>query len=597
MNMKHRWKKYLKKRVACLLCAALMFGCVPANGSKAVDEPDVSGQGGVTLQVEGQIVNGNTVRLKVKNTDAFEEIPADLQEHIVYQWFLDENEGNLDSINYSDEGESYDLKGTDLNNGNVCIQVRAIYGGPTDGLNGVYPYGESCVLKVKDGSLEVDALAGVTVRGSGKGAKNGSIEIDPSINELQYYYQEFPEDVKDFDNWKLEGLSEDTEIGVKYKKEVMAGTTILNELYAVYAIPVDESWQPTASPSAEPDFTDRPEPTEEPGNTTEPTKEPEVTKEPTKAPEITKEPEVTQEPTKVPEVTREPEVTQKPTKKPEVTKEPGITAEPTKEPDNTKEPADTAKPSPTDMSKPGTVATVGNAVYKSNGSGSVSYDGVKTDKKTVSVPDKVTVGGKSYPVTKISAGAFSGSKVQNVKLGSNVKTIGKKAFKNCKSLKKIAFSNKTTKVDSESFSGCAKLASVSLPASVKTVGAKEFKNCKKLKKFKLGKTPVKTKKGNVMFGAVGGKKVAIGASALENCLNLRSVIINSQVTKIGNNTFRNCKKLASMLVKSLKLKTVGNRALKGVSHCKISVPTIRLKKYRTLFTNKGQGKKVVIAKV
>ena len=101
-----------------------------------------------------------------------------------------------------------------------------------------------------------------------------------------------------------------------------------------------------------------------------------------------------------------------------------------------------------------------------------------------------------------------------------------------------------------------------------------------------------------LWGAkTGGTKISIGANALENCINLRSVIINSQVTKIGNATFKNCKKLASMLVKTLKLRTVGNKALQGVSNCKISVPTIRLKKYRTLFTNKGQGKKVVIAKV
>ena len=381
------------------------------------------------------------------------------------------------------------------------------------------------------------------------------------------------------------GLSENQVIGVKYKGDVMKNTNVLNELYAIYTIPVDESQSPVVSPTTDP--------TSVPGATTKPTKVPEITMKPTKVPGTTT------EPTKVPGTSGKPTETPGSTTKP--TKVPDVTTEPTKAPDTTMEPtkapSNTAEPARVDMSKPGTVTTVGNTVYRSNGSGSVSYDGVKADKKTVSVPDKVTIGGKSYPVTKISSGAFSGSKVQNVKLGKNVKTIGKKAFKNCKSLKKVTFSNKTATVSAESFSGCAKLGAVSLPASVKTVGAKAFKNCKKLKKFTLGKKPVKTKKGKVMFGATGGKKVAIGASALENCLNLRSVIINSQVTKIGNNTFRNCKKLASMLVKSLKLKTVGNRALKGVSHCKISVPTIRLKKYRTLFTNKGQGKKVVIAKV
>jgi len=51
-----------------------------------------------------------------------------------------------------------------------------------------------------------------------------------------------------------------------------------------------------------------------------------------------------------------------------------------------------------------------------------------------------------------------------------------------------------------------------------------------------------------------------------------------------------------MLVKSLKLKKVGNKALQGVNNCKITVPPVKLKPYTTLFKNKGQGKKVVVAK-
>ena len=98
-----------------------------------------------------------------------------------------------------------------------------------------------------------------------------------------------------------------------------------------------------------------------------------------------------------------------------------------------------------------------------------------------------------------------------------------------------------------------------------------------------------------MFGA-SAAKVVIGASALENCVKLSLVVINSQVTKIGNSTFKHCSKLRKMLVRSLKLKTVGNQALKGVNNCKISVPPVKIKPYTKLFKNKGQGKKVVIAK-
>lgn len=285
-----------------------------------------------------------------------------------------------------------------------------------------------------------------------------------------------------------------------------------------------------------------------------------------------------------------------PTPSPEKT--PGANTTPTKKPDSSvdteKNPGEISR---ADMGKTGTKVTVGNVVYQSTGAGSVAYKGTtKSTGKSVTVPDTVKINKKTYPVTELSAGAFQGSDIQKITLGKHVKKIGKAAFKNCKKLKKVTFPSKVQTLGKEAFSGCTKLGSVSLPSSVKTVGTKAFKNCKSMKKITLGKKTAKTKRGKIMYGAVGSKKVTIGAKALENCINLRSVIINSQVTKIGNSTFKNCKKLASILVKSLKLKKVENKALKGVNHCRISVPTVRLKKYRTLFKNKGQGKKVVIAK-
>lgn len=287
-----------------------------------------------------------------------------------------------------------------------------------------------------------------------------------------------------------------------------------------------------------------------------------------------------------------------PTPTPSPQKTPGTSATPTKKPDTSvdteKNPGEISK---ADMGKAGTRVTVDNVVYQSTGVDSVAYTGTSNSiGKSVTVPDTVKVNGKTYPVTELSSGAFQGSGIQKITLGKNVKKIGKAAFKNCKKLKRVTFPSKIQTLGKEAFSGCTKLGSVSLPSSVKTVGTKAFKNCKSMKKITLGKKTAKIKSGKLMYGAIGSKKVTIGANALENCINLRSVIINSQVTKIGNSTFKNCKKLASILVKSLKLKKVENKALKGVNHCRISVPTVRLKKYRTLFKNKGQGKKVVIAK-
>lgn len=91
--------------------------------------------------------------------------------------------------------------------------------------------------------------------------------------------------------------------------------------------------------------------------------------------------------------------------------------------------------------------------------------------------------------------------------------------------------------------------------------------------------------------------ITIGANVFQSCANLRSVTINVQVEVIGNSAFSNCTKLTSIKVYSTVLKTVGNKALKGVHDCRIGVVKIRLKKYRTLFKNRGQGKKVVVTKM
>lgn len=367
---------------------------------------------------------------------------------------------------------------------------------------------------------------------------------------------------------------------------------------------------PVQSPTAEPTVTPAPMVTPEPGVTQAPI----ITAVPPAptAPIVTKAPGADAtvkpaEPTKVP--VADPTVNPiKPTPVPVETKAPEADAtvkpaDPTKAPetDPTKEPA--AEP---DVDKNNTV-TVGKAEFKVNTkSNSVAYEGTAATGKNVTVPATVKVNGVSYPVTSVSDGAFKNSKVTTVTLGKNVTTVGKNAFKDCKKLTKIKFPAKLQKVEAGAFTGCTKLKSVSLPAATKTIGAKAFKNCKSLKKVVIGQAPKKTRKAQILFGsynqgktlfaAPSSAKVSIGASALENCVKLRSVIINSQVTKIGSKTFQHCKELARVLVKSLKLRAVGNNALKGVNNCKISVPTVRLRKYRTLFKNKGQGRKVVIAK-
>ena len=120
----------------------------------------------------------------------------------------------------------------------------------------------------------------------------------------------------------------------------------------------------------------------------------------------------------------------------------------------------------------GETVTVGNAKVKLLSASTASYVG-PTDKnvKSVTIPDKVKIDGKSYKVTMIEEGAFSGcTKLTSVIIPKNVTSIKAKAFYGCSSLKKITI--KTTKLKKKSigklaFKSVNKKAKVKVPKSKK----------------------------------------------------------------------------------------------------------------------------------
>lgn len=153
----------------------------------------------------------------------------------------------------------------------------------------------------------------------------------------------------------------------------------------------------------------------------------------------------------------------------------------------------------------------------------------------IKIPNTVTDGEVTYKVVSIAPEAFKNNKkIKKVTIGSNVTTIGSKAFYNCSSLTSITIPSKVTKIDSYAFMNCKKILSVTIGSSVKTIGKEAFRNCGKLKKI---------------------------------------------------------------TIKSMKLKTVGKNALKGIhSNATVKVPASKLQAYKKLLKNKGQGKQVKITK-
>lgn len=88
-------------------------------------------------------------------------------------------------------------------------------------------------------------------------------------------------------------------------------------------------------------------------------------------------------------------------------------------------------------------ATKNTYVVTAKGS-TVAYKGTKNKKvKKITIPSTVTINGTTYKVTSIASGAFKNNKkLTKVTVGSNVQSIGKKAFYGCKKLKTIVIKSK-----------------------------------------------------------------------------------------------------------------------------------------------------------
>lgn len=123
----------------------------------------------------------------------------------------------------------------------------------------------------------------------------------------------------------------------------------------------------------------------------------------------------------------------------------------------------------------GSVITASGAKYTvtkagtSTKAGTAAFTKPRSGASSVTIPASITVDGIRYNVTSVSANAFSGNKtVKKVTIGKNVKTIGKKAFYNCKNLTGIKINTtKLTKtgVKTNAFKGISSKCTVTVPAS------------------------------------------------------------------------------------------------------------------------------------
>ena len=172
----------------------------------------------------------------------------------------------------------------------------------------------------------------------------------------------------------------------------------------------------------------------------------------------------------------------------------------------------------------------------------------------------------------IGAQMFWESKLENIVLPTNITSIGKRAFQECKKLTSVTIPSNVTSIGKMAFYGCDELKSVIISGDLKSIGWECFALCKKLETINIPNSVT-----------------SIGGSAFEDCSSLKTINIPSlsiiyeytfkgtAITTVSiPNTVTRIEEDAFGFCEGIKNVTIPNSVtyLSGFSHCDLSEITI-----------------------
>ncbi len=140
----------------------------------------------------------------------------------------------------------------------------------------------------------------------------------------------------------------------------------------------------------------------------------------------------------------------------------------------------------------------------------VMYTGIATD---VEIPELVT---------RIGDMAFLDSNVETVTMGNSVKSMGRKAFQDCASLRTVTLSDAITTIEDLAFGRCFKLEKIT-GSAVTHIGELAFSYC-----------------DNLDLSFMTNSLIYIGEAAFSSCKNVTNFEIPSSVEFIGDRAFAYC---------------------------------------------------------
>ena len=221
----------------------------------------------------------------------------------------------------------------------------------------------------------------------------------------------------------------------------------------------------------------------------------------------------------------------------------------------------------------------------------VKYIGVKS----VKIPEKATVYGEQYDVTRIGACAFANCRaLEKVELPETLERIGEHAFFYCKSLARVRLGRNISYVAENAFDKCENLISI---IAARHEGAVVIRNrvcyCRPffngtpyiffvppnlkgrvvlLKGLKDIKPRAFYKRKGVTAVEIPNSVTSIGRDAFYGCTSLTSVTIGNSVTSIEAEAFKGCASLTSITIPD-SVARIGSFAFAGcTSLASVTIP-------------------------